>query len=425
MTTIKLYNQKILFFMIKNKSIFKTLGPGILFATTAIGVSHLVQSTRAGAEYGLIMLVFILSATIFKYPFFEFGSRYANITGTSLLDGYFKLNKWILVIYLIITFLSMFIVTAAVAYVTSGLLMNLLQISINIKYIVLLVMLLCAIILFVGKFNLLDSLVKIISIVLVLSTLLAFIFAIFSTKFSNIHFVENIEIFDKKGIIFIIALMGWMPTAVDMSVWNSIWTIERIKQTKYHPSLKETIFDFNVGYFLTILIAICFLFLGYLLFYKTSEIIPDSSSMFANKLISIYTNTLGKWSYWIISVSAFSVMFSTTLAVIDGYSRSIKFTCKLLFNISQEKYFNIFCLLSIISVSYLIIWKFLFNFKMLIDIATIISFLIAPFCAVINHILVHSDDIPIEKKPPKWLTKLSILGILFLIFFCIIFVVYV
>ena len=133
MTTIKLYNQKILFFMIKNKSIFKTLGPGILFATTAIGVSHLVQSTRAGAEYGLIMLVFILSATIFKYPFFEFGSRYANITGTSLLDGYFKLNKWILVIYLIITFLSMFIVTAAVAYVTSGLLMNLLQISINIK----------------------------------------------------------------------------------------------------------------------------------------------------------------------------------------------------------------------------------------------------------------------------------------------------
>ena len=173
------------------------------------------------------------------------------------------------------------------------------------------------------------------------------------------------------------------------------------------------------------MIAICFLFLGYLLFYKTSEIIPDSSSMFANKLISIYTNTLGKWSYWIISVSAFSVMFSTTLAVIDGYSRSIKFTCKLLFNISQEKYFNIFCLLSIISVSYLIIWKFLFNFKMLIDIATIISFLIAPFCAVINHILVHSDDIPIEKKPPKWLTKLSILGILFLIFFCIIFVVYV
>jgi len=412
-------------FFKKYKSLFKTLGPGILFASTAIGVSHLVQSTRAGAEYGLIMLVFILLATIFKYPFFEFGSRYANITGTNLLDGYFKLNKWILVVYFIITILSMFIITAAVTYVTAGLLMNVLQISINIKYIVLLVLFLCAIVLLFGKFNLLDLLVKIISIVLVLSTLLAFVFAVSSTKFNYFDFFDNIEIFEKKSIIFVIALMGWMPTAVDMSVWNSIWTIERIKQTKYHPTLKETIFDFNVGYLLTIIMAICFLFLGYLLFYKSGEIIPDSSSMFANKLISIYTSTLGNWSYWLISVSAFSVMFSTTLAVIDGYTRSMKFTCKLLFDINQFRYFYILCVVLLIVISYLIIWKFLSNFKMLIDMATIISFLIAPFCALINHILIHSDNIPTEKKPPKWLTRLSIIGIIFLIFFSVIFVIYV
>ena len=28
------------------------LGPGLLFAGAAIGVSHLVQSTRAGADFG-------------------------------------------------------------------------------------------------------------------------------------------------------------------------------------------------------------------------------------------------------------------------------------------------------------------------------------------------------------------------------------
>ena len=38
----------------------KTLGPGILFASTAIGVSHLVQSTRAGANYGFGLLFFII-----------------------------------------------------------------------------------------------------------------------------------------------------------------------------------------------------------------------------------------------------------------------------------------------------------------------------------------------------------------------------
>ena len=34
------------------KSIFSSLGPGLLFVGAAIGVSHLVQSTRAGAEFG-------------------------------------------------------------------------------------------------------------------------------------------------------------------------------------------------------------------------------------------------------------------------------------------------------------------------------------------------------------------------------------
>ena len=38
----------------------KTLGPGILFASTAIGVSHLVQSTRAGAKYGFGLLILSL-----------------------------------------------------------------------------------------------------------------------------------------------------------------------------------------------------------------------------------------------------------------------------------------------------------------------------------------------------------------------------
>ena len=35
------------------KGILKTLGPGILYAGAAIGASHLVQSTRAGANYSL------------------------------------------------------------------------------------------------------------------------------------------------------------------------------------------------------------------------------------------------------------------------------------------------------------------------------------------------------------------------------------
>ncbi len=40
----------------------KTFGPGILFACTAIGVSHLVQSTRAGAELVHVMQMLLEQA---------------------------------------------------------------------------------------------------------------------------------------------------------------------------------------------------------------------------------------------------------------------------------------------------------------------------------------------------------------------------
>ncbi|MEM1002339.1 MAG: divalent metal cation transporter, partial [Bacteroidota bacterium] len=56
----------------------KKLGPGLLFAGAAIGVSHLVQSTRAGADYGMGLLWALILVNLFKYPFFEFGARYTG-----------------------------------------------------------------------------------------------------------------------------------------------------------------------------------------------------------------------------------------------------------------------------------------------------------------------------------------------------------
>ena len=78
------------------------LGPGLLFAGAAIGVSHLVQSTRAGAEYGWGLIWALLLINLFKYPFFQYGPRYAHVTGESLLDGYYKLGKGYLWAYFLL-----------------------------------------------------------------------------------------------------------------------------------------------------------------------------------------------------------------------------------------------------------------------------------------------------------------------------------
>ena len=105
------------------------LGPGILFASTAIGVSHLVQSTRAGALVGFGLVWAVVAANVAKYPFFEFGSRYANATGESLVEGYRSMGKGAALLYLIITISTCFFVMGAIGIVTASFLDNLFGIS--------------------------------------------------------------------------------------------------------------------------------------------------------------------------------------------------------------------------------------------------------------------------------------------------------
>ena len=209
-----------------------------------------------------------------------------------------------------------------------------------------------------------------------------------------------------------------MPTAVDLSTWNSIWTIEKLKVSK--NSFREIMFDFRFGYFITIILSLFFLTLGCYLMFGSGEEIPNSSSLFANKLISLYTSTLGNWSYLLISICAFSVMFSTTVSVIDGYSRSMSLTLKNLINVNSDRcYFGwllVSCFLPII-----IIFNFMNDFKKLIDLATTISFIIAPFCAILNHYLINSKFVSQKFKPSRYLNVLSYSGIVFLVAFCIIY----
>ena len=99
----------------------KRLGPGLLFAGAAIGVSHLVQSTRAGADFGWGLLWALLLANLMKYPFFEYGSRYALATGKDLLEGYARLGKHYLWGYFFLNLATMFTIQTAVTIVTASL----------------------------------------------------------------------------------------------------------------------------------------------------------------------------------------------------------------------------------------------------------------------------------------------------------------
>jgi Mn2+/Fe2+ NRAMP family transporter len=98
------------------------LGPGLLFAGAAIGTSHLVQATRAGALYGLGLLLFVLLANALKYPSFRAGPAYAAATGHSLLTGYRRQGSWALALIVLTQLPVHVIILAASAVTCAGLL---------------------------------------------------------------------------------------------------------------------------------------------------------------------------------------------------------------------------------------------------------------------------------------------------------------
>ena len=413
-----------------NSKVFKILGPGILFASTAIGVSHLVQSTRAGADYGFTLFWAILLANLFKYPFFEFGSRYASTKGKSIIDGYAAMSKWMLYLYLLITIGTMFFVSGAVCAVTAGFLQNLFGLKAifgenSTLYTNLILIIFGTAILVLGKYRALDYIIKLIGITLLISTLVAFALTLWNGPVSEGELFGD---FSWKGsdVLFLIALMGWMPTAVDLSAWNSLWTLERIEQTNYKPSLKDTIREFNFGYLVSAFLSVCFLTLGTYIMFDSGETLSGSGSVFANQVVSMFTSSIGEWSYIIIAASSFSIMLGTFIAVLDGYGRALSRTATLVLKKEQNtsKTYNISLLLAA-SGAFGLIYYYLIaeqngqGFKSLVDMATALSFLVAPFIAIANYSLVTNKDFPEHSKPPKWLRALSVLGILFLVIFSI------
>jgi len=407
----------------------KTAGPGVLFACTAIGVSHLVQSTRAGADFGLMILGFVILVILLKYPFFEFSSRYANSTQTSIIDGYKKLGRPALWLYFILTIASMFFVTGAVGFVTAGFFENLFGIDFLGEWTVVILFVICVSILAIGKYNVLDSMIKIIAIVLLVTTVSAFLFAMYNGPVEQVSGFQPKDLWEISGIFFLLALMGWMPTAVDLSSWNSLWTVERMKQTHYRPSLKETLFEFRLAYLITGILAIMFVALGAFIFYGSGEELPNNNSLFAHKIVTLYTETIGDWSYIIIAASAFTVMFGTILAVFDGYSRSLQKTVELLFTKKEDKIrtkfrtFYVVFLIILSSGAFVIISQFQDNLKDLVDFATVLSFVIAPIIAIFNFRLVTGKFLDKEHQPSLLLKLLSFTGIVFLSGFAIFFLV--
>ncbi|WP_405380482.1 NRAMP family divalent metal transporter [Maribacter sp. LLG6340-A2] len=405
--------------MSKTRKLLRNLGPGLLFASMAIGTSHLVLSTKAGAQYGWLMVIPIIMANILKYPFFEFGVRYTSITNKTLIEGYLNRGKGYLWFYAGITLLTTFTILAALYTVTAGLFINLFNIDhSSVATVALWLFILISALLIFGKYKFLETSLKFVVSILFLALMITTALVLYQGPVAHAPGFEPDPIFNEVGILFLIGLMGWMPTTVEASSWVSLWSIEKWKNQP-KPSLKESLHEFNIGYTITGILAIFFMIIGWFTLYGTHTELSNNAVNFADQIVRLFTEHIGSWAYMFIAISAFATMFSTCMTAHDAITRVSLDTISLLKGDDTGKeqnkklYFSIGVIFLAI-VNFVVISAFSANMGNLVALATFVSFVVAPIIGYMNLKNVTSNDIAPHLRPSKYLKLLTYLGIIFL-----------
>lgn len=403
------------------KSKFKAMGPGILMASAAVGGSHIVSSTQAGAIYGWQLAIIVLLVNLFKYPFFRFGSQYTLQNNKSLIEGYKEKGKLYLWVFFIMNIFSAVVNTAAVGILAAAILYNIFPngFGLSISQLTTTLIIVTLAMLLIGGYRFLDGLSKWVMTALTLATTLAVVIALFKHREYAPDFTAPSP-WQLTALPFIVSLMGWMPAPIEISAINSMWTVEKRKTAKV--SLTDGIFDFNVGYIGTAVLAFIFLALGALIQFGSGQQVKSASAAYIAQFINMYESSFGAWSRLLIAFIAFLCIFGTTITVIDGYSRANNETMRLLFGRKEasQKALNVWMVFTSI-IGIIIVLLFAGDVATLMRFAMIASFLTTPVYAYLNYSLVNNK----EHKLSVWLNWLSIFGLIYLAGFAIFFLVYI
>ena len=398
---------------------FAALGPGIVMASAAVGGSHIIASTQAGAIYGWELVSIVILANLFKYPFFRFGVQYTLDTGNTLLEGYRQKGQFYLWLFLALNIFATVINTAAVGLLTAAILTFIIPIPLPMPVLSSLVIVVITGILLLGKYRLLDSLSKIIMIALTVTTVSAVVIAFMRNGMQGVAPADFVapSPWELSKLAFLVALMGWMPAPIEISAINSMWVVAKRRLTKV--SYQDGLFDFNVGYIGTAILAVVFLALGALVQFGSPETVEMVGGKYIAQLINMYASTIGEWARLLIAVIAFMCMFGTTITVIDGYSRTNVESLRLLLGKREStvRTLNIAMVLAAASGLAII---FYFNNAVgpMLKFAMIASFVSAPVFAWLNLSLTMKAKHSVKGG----LLWLSFIGLFYLTAFAALFI---
>jgi Mn2+/Fe2+ NRAMP family transporter len=391
------------------KTIQEKLGPGLLYAAAAVGVSHLVSSTTAGATYGMIMVLYAIVVCLVKYPTFLFGATYAAATSETLVDGYGRLGKWVVVLFFFMQLFEYTFAISGVSVTTGAIVRGVFHLNMPRIVLELGLIISCMVILAIGRYSVLEDITKVLVIVFSIGTVFAAIIAVGGIDTGGADLSADMTL-DTPTILFLIAVAGWLPTGTAGSVGLSLWVKAKAIRLSRPVSSQEATLDFHVGYGTAVFTALCFVVLGTLVMHINGVEPAANGADFSSQLINLFTFTIGDWIYPVIAVAAMTVMYSTLLTLVDLLPRSSAAALVRIFPEQLEgKFGSIY--LTFIGIELLLVVGVLASlmdqFSTFIALVTSMGFIVAPAFALLNHIVMFGPDVPPADRPSHFIKMWS------------------
>ena len=365
--------------------------------------------------YGAGLIVVIILFNLFKYPAFRFGLDYAHGTGKTLIGGYRSLSPWLVVGLAVLSLGLVPIGLAAISVSTAAILAALTGSELPILALTLIAITATLALLLVGGYGWLERLSKFLLVFLTVATVGAAAIALPHVQWSSaLNFDWAI---DPMGLLFVVALAGFMPTVMGQSVDISLWTLKSQEDAAedYKLSLKDTRKGFLAAYLLTSFLAVCFCILGAGVMHSGGITAESGAAELAAQIIGLYGDTLGPVPALFAGVAALCIMVTTMAASFDGAARGSgamyqEYRGDVGGTASRATYAFFLILFSVLGYAFLSLM--LESFTTFIDLVTSIFFVVTPVNALVNHLVMTRCEMPESHRPSPAIKALSITGII-------------
>lgn len=294
----------------KKTSLFNSLkfiGPGLAVAATGVGAGDMIAASVAGAKYGVVVLWAVILGAVLKYALNEGIARWQFATGSTILEGWIsRLPSFFSIYFIIYLGLWSFIVAGALIS-ACGLAANAVFPEFSIQVWGVIHSLFCVLLVFVGRYNLFEKLMKFFIAVMFCTLIFCAAVILPEIEFSWSYLIPSVPTGSGKFLLGVLGGVGGSVTLLSYSYWikESGWTSK--------DDFKKSKIDLSVAYIFTGLFGIAVLIIA-------SGVTPNllEGGKIILEIAARLENVLGSAGKWAFLIGFWGAVFTSLLGVWQG-----------------------------------------------------------------------------------------------------------